>query len=80
MNNTRSISKLSAKLTKYQLRANNGDENKRDLYSRKVKQYKTELEKLGVQQVGGNAEKLYSQQNEIESALAELKQSIKLGG
>jgi len=76
MNNTKSVVDLSAKLTKYQQRAAHGDAKKRELYNRKVAQYSAELGKLGAQ-LGGNLTKtLVSQQQELENALAELKQSI----
>ena len=77
MNNTKSVVDLSAKLTKYQQRATHGDVAKRELYNRKVAQYSAELSKLGAQLGGGDLpKKLVSQQHELESALAELKQSI----
>lgn len=77
MNNTKSIVDLSAKLNKYQQRATHGDISKRELYDRKVAQYRNELSKMGAQSGGNITKTLTEQQRDVEKALEDLRQSIK---
>jgi hypothetical protein len=76
MNNTKSIVDLSAKLNKYQQRATHGDISKRELYNRKVAQYRSELGNMGAQSGGNVTKTLTEQQRDVEKALEDLKQSI----